>query len=202
MNKKGALELSITAIVVLIIAITLLGLAIFFIRNLFSEGTELFTGELAKIKGQLAKSMEESGETVIIDKGERLEVKRGERFSFNIGVRNTEDTRCFRTAFYCISPASPGRTCIQDMEQPILVGGMNDAGDVPVSGAKWFPTIFGQFQVPTNDIVVNPATLQITSKTLPDMYMMELQVFKANTEDCNSATEWSKEIKRFFIILS
>lgn len=202
MNKKGALELSITAIVVLIIAITLLGLAIFFIRNLFSEGTELFTGELAKIKGQLAKSMEESGETVIIDKGERLDVKRGERFTLNIGVRNTEDERCFRTAFYCVSPFSPGKTCIENLEDPVLVGGLNDAGDGPVSGARWFPSVLGQFPVPTNDIVVNPVTLQITSKTPPDTYSMELRVYKANSDDCSAATEWSKETKRFFITLT
>ena len=88
-NKKGALELSITAIVVLIIAITVLGLAIFFIKNLFGESTELLTGQLAKIKEQLRKNLEETGELLVMSKGTELEAKRGEKLKFHIGVRNS-----------------------------------------------------------------------------------------------------------------
>lgn len=91
MDKKGALELSITAIVVLIIAITLLGLAIFFIKNLFKGGTEIFTGELAKIKEQLRTNLEESGELFVFSVGSELEIKKGEPQKFYMGVRNTEE---------------------------------------------------------------------------------------------------------------
>ena len=47
-NKKGALELSMNAVVILILAITLLGLALAFIKGMFSQITE--TG-LQIIKG-------------------------------------------------------------------------------------------------------------------------------------------------------
>jgi len=199
MNKKGALELSITAIVVLIIAITLLGLAIFFIRNLFSEGTELFTGELAKIKDQLRKTLEESGETVVISKGTELKVKRGEPLEFHIGVRNTEDERCYRLAFRCISPFTTGNTCVEGQADPLLVGGMDQDGSAPT--VRWFPRVLSQFVVPGNDISVAPATMQIANAR-PDTYSMELNVFKGDSSDCGTVQAWSKETKRFFIILS
>lgn len=199
MNKKGALELSITAIVVLIIAITLLGLAIFFIRNLFSEGTELFTGELAKIKDQLRKTLEESGETVVISKGTELKVKRGEPMEFHIGVRNTEEEKCYRIAFRCTSPFTTGNTCIEGQSDPILVGGQDQDASLPQ--VKWFPRVLSQFVVPANDIQVSPATLQIANAR-PDTYSMELNVFKGDSSDCTAVQSWTKETKRFFIILS
>ena len=45
MKKKGSLTLSINAIVVLILAITMLGLGLSFMRNIFGGATEEFTGE-------------------------------------------------------------------------------------------------------------------------------------------------------------
>jgi len=48
MNKRAALELSINAIVIIVIAITVLGLALTFVRNLFVQTTET---SLEVIKG-------------------------------------------------------------------------------------------------------------------------------------------------------
>lgn len=194
-NKKGALELSITAIVVLIIAITVLGLAIFFIKNLFKGGTEIFTTELAKIKGELRKNLEESGELVVMSKGTELEVKRGSPFEFHIGARNTApDTRCFRVAIKCSKPFTTGETC------PELVGGMTADGLTPNPGENWFPRLLSEVDVSANDIAISPATLQIANAR-PDTYLMELIVAQGDT-DCTNAQQWSEQTKRFHIVLS
>ncbi|MEM4240473.1 MAG: hypothetical protein QXM31_02810 [Candidatus Woesearchaeota archaeon] len=205
-NKKGALELSITAIVVLIIAITVLGLAIFFIKNLFKGGTEIFTSELAKIKDTLRKNIEESGELVVMSKGAELEVKRGEKFEFHIGTRNTASkTRCFRIGIVCNKPFGDHDCTPYGNDR--LVGGLDEAGSPPAPDEKWFPRLLGEFEVPGNDIGVFPATLQIASAD-PDTYLMYLNVYQGLVDcepgiDCCSATDsWNTQTKRFHIILS
>ncbi len=198
-NKKGALELSITAIVVLIIAITVLGLAIFFIKNLFKGGTEIFTGELAKIKEQLRKNLEESGELVVLSKGTELEVKRGERFEFHIGARNTaSEPRCFRIAIECEKPFTTGEFCTDSNN--VVVGGMNDRSELPAAGANWFPRLLSEFEVAGNEIAVSPATLQVATAR-PDTYLMGLKVYQGDA-DCTSVQSWTEQTKRFHVILS
>jgi len=200
-NKKGALELSITAIVVLIIAITVLGLAIFFIKNLFGESTELLTGQLAQIKDQLRANMEESGELVVFSKGTEFKLKRGERFGFHIGVRNTESNDlCFRIAVECSKPFSTDETCADGVQDPLLVGGIDDAGETPTT-ANWFPQLLSEFTVEGGDIAVSPATLQIAAAR-PDTYLMQLKVFKGDNEDCLAVNNWLPQTKRFHIMLS
>jgi hypothetical protein len=199
-NKKGALELSITAIVVLIIAITVLGLAIFFIKNLFWESTELLTGQLAQIKDQLRTNMQETGELLVFSKGTELKVKRGERFSFHIGARNTApDDKCFRIAIVCNKPFTTGETCADGLND-IVVGGVDDAGDTPTT-ANWFPQLLSEFTVPGGDIAVSPATLQVAAAR-PDTYLMQLKVFQGDAADCTAVNTWSPQTKRFHIILS
>jgi hypothetical protein len=199
-NKKAALELSITAIVVLIIAITVLGLAIFFIKNLFKGGQEIFTGEFAKIKEQLRKQSEETGELIVFSKGTELEVKRGERFDFHIGTRNTApEARCFRTAVQCTKPFTTGETCT-DAGNDVIVGGMTDTGEQAAQGANWFPRLLAEFSVGGNDFALSPVTLQIANAR-PDTYLMELDVYQGDA-DCDNAQNWIKQTKRFHIVLS
>jgi hypothetical protein len=204
-NKKAALELSITAIVVLIIAITVLGLAIFFIKNLFKGGTDIFTGELAKIKEQLKKNLEETGELVVMDRGTELEVKRGERLDFHIGARNTDTSkpRCFRIAMICKNPFTTGEYCVNG-KNDVLVGGESNTGDSAQGGENWFPRLLAQFEVPAGDIAVSPVTLQIANAR-PDTYLMEMQVIQGN-DDCQSvdwgSPETTMQTKRFNIALS
>ncbi len=198
-NKKGALELSITAIVVLIIAITVLGLAIFFIKNLFKGGTEIFTSELSKIKDTLRKNIEESGELVVMSKGTEIEVKRGEKFEFHIGARNNAaKTRCFRISIECVKPFNTeNNACPSDP----VVGGYG------VVAEKWFPRILAEMEVPGNEIVVSPVTLQVATAQ-PDTYLMNLKVNQGTLDceegaDCCGATsEWNTQTKRFHIVLS
>lgn len=197
-NKKGALELSITAIVVLIIAITVLGLAIFFIKNLFKGGTEIFTSELAKIKDQLRKNIEETGEPVVFSKGTELEAKRGEKVDFYIGVRNSDQqmpARCYRVAMKCIKPFNKDLTCTS-AGNDVVVGGYSVATD------NWFPRLLEEFEVKRNDIEVLPVTMQVIGA--PDTYLMEMEVYQADS-DCatnqfTSDTPWQS--KRFHIVLS
>ncbi len=197
LTKKGALELSITAIVVLIIAITVLGLAIFFIKNLFKGGTEIFTSELAKIKEQLRKNIEESGELVVFSKGTELEAKRAEKIEFHIGIRNTAQARkCYHVSMRCIKPFSAEGSCTSSATDNVVVGGFG------LEGENWFPRILQEFDVEPNDIEVLPVTMQIIGR--PDTYLASMEVFEAEG-DCANPGNWPDtpwQTKRFHVVLS
>ena len=200
-NKKG-LELPITAIIVLIIAITFLGLAVYFIKTLFSGGTEILSGEMAKIKGELRKNMEESGESFIFSVGDELEVKRGEPSKFYIGVRNTAlgAEKCYRIAMRCLKPFTPeaqGGKCTLQKPSDALVGG--SAFDNSPLDDNWFPTLLSEFTVPSNEVAVNPVTLQIAGAQ-PDTYLMEAKVYEGDS-NCQGFEESRAISKRFHIVL-
>src|SRR3989338_11516122 len=86
-NKKAALELSITAIVVLIIAITVLGLGIGFIKKQFGAGTSLVEKELSNIKDQLKEQVRTGGELLVFSVPGQVSI--GKPQGTFVGVRNT-----------------------------------------------------------------------------------------------------------------
>lgn len=199
LKKKGALELSITAIVVLIIAITVLGLAIFFIKNLFGESTELLKGRLAQIKDQLKEDMVESGELVSFSEGAELKLKRGEKKEFYIGIRNSGGVaQCYRLAMICKRPFDPNGVCTDEVPTDALVGGKTLIEDLPVQ--TWFPKMLSEFTIRGGDVEVSPVTLQIATAN-PDTYRMELEVYQAG-EDCSFISDQPWQTKSFHIMLS
>lgn len=193
-NKKG-LELPITAIIVLIISITFLGLAVYFIKTMFGGGTEIIGGQLAKIKDELRKDMEQSGESFTFSSGSELEIKRGEPFQFYVGVKNTaSEEKCYRILMSCLKPFTPDATCPAEN-----VGGKTSDGTT-VKDTVWFPKLLSEFTVPANDVSINPATLQI-SGAQPDTYQMEAKVY-AGDKDCSNFAQEPVSTKRYHILLN
>src|ERR1051325_10637347 len=86
-NSKGALELSITGIVVLIIAITVLGLAIGFIRKLFVGSQQQLETRLSNVNDQYKQELQSSGELLVFSVP--AEVPVGNPQNALLGVRNT-----------------------------------------------------------------------------------------------------------------
>ena len=75
-NKKGSLELSINAIVILILAITMLGLGLAFMKGIFGKATAEFSEVTGTVKKQMIDQMKESGKIVDIS-SPRVEIKAG-----------------------------------------------------------------------------------------------------------------------------
>jgi len=87
MNLRGSLNLSINAIVVLILAITMLGLGLGFVRNMFGETTSQFSEVSEGIKDQLMKDMQESKQKLTFLKNE-ITVESGDEISLYFGLHN------------------------------------------------------------------------------------------------------------------
>jgi hypothetical protein len=181
-NKKAALELSITAIVVLIIAITVLGLGIGFIKKQFGAGTELVTKELSNIKEQLKEQVRTGGELLVFSVPEQASI--GKPVNTFIGVRNTAanpegDTVCFRVEIKCRKPFTPGESCVSDVQGPVAVGGYDpDNAWEPVTGKNnWFKSILGEFDLTDYEGDVYDAVMLVKG-IKPDSYQMEINVYK------------------------
>jgi len=182
MNKKAALELSITAIVVLIIAITILGLGIGFIKKQFGAGTELVGKELSGIKEQIKESVRTGGELLVFSVPEQVSI--GKPKGTFIGVRNTAsnpdgDRVCFRVEIRCIQPFTPRQQCSSDIDGPVAVGGLDteNAWEPVSSRQNWFKSILSQFDLKNFEGDVFDTVLLVRG-VRPDSYQMEVNVYK------------------------
>ena len=86
-SKKASLNLSINAIVILILAITMLGLGLAFMKNIFGGATEEFTKVGGEVEKQMIEQMKSSKEVVQLSRAS-LDLKRGEKDQIFIGLSN------------------------------------------------------------------------------------------------------------------
>ena len=89
MKKKASLNLSINAIVVLILAITMLGLGLTFMRNIFGGATKEFTKVSGEVEKQMIEQMKESNKVVSLSRP-KIVVKVGEKEQIFLGLKNDE----------------------------------------------------------------------------------------------------------------
>lgn len=87
-SKKASLNLSIEAIVVVVIAFTVLGLGLGFVKNQFKSFGDTSSQVSSSIKDQILESMRSSGKKLSVDREVLLD--RGSNKQLNIGVVNTE----------------------------------------------------------------------------------------------------------------
>jgi len=87
MKKRGSLNLSINAIVILILAITMLGLGLAFMRNIFGGATEEFEKVSGTVEKQMIDQMKESNKVVDISRP-KIDLKIGDTDQLFLGFKN------------------------------------------------------------------------------------------------------------------
>ncbi len=87
MRKKAAFNVSIQAIVVLILAITILGLGLTFIRNMFGKTTGQLDEVSQQIEEQIVEEIKSSNDRVAFSKTQ-IEIKKAETKEMYFGIRN------------------------------------------------------------------------------------------------------------------
>jgi hypothetical protein len=192
-NKKGALELSITAIVILIIAITILGLGIGFIKKQFGAGTELVGGELTRIREQMKDDIKASGELLVLNMPE-TSLSSGKPQNVLIGVKNTMSNPdkgrvCFWVEVKCLQPFNPDNTCSKGYSN-IAIGGVDSENNFyPVREHNWFSSILSKFDIRNYDAEVFPATMLVRDAK-PDQYSMEINLYRdLESRSCDDSSE-------------
>ena len=171
--KKGSLNLSINAIVILILAITMLGLGLAFMRNIFGSATEEFEDIGGEIKKQMMEEMKASNEVVDLSRP-KVELKVGESTQIFIGFKNEGNTEmkfAINTSVNLPSPTSLGGddTC-------------NLIYDSDASKQVYLEFKTAETTVLKGDVIVLPINIKTSSDVDPDTCFYELQVDYGATE--------------------
>ncbi|MBW2995220.1 hypothetical protein KY312_02620 [Candidatus Woesearchaeota archaeon] len=87
MLRKGSLQLSINAIVVLILAITMLGLGLAFMRSTFGGVTAQFGEISAEVQKDMLDRLQQSPEDLVLNRYE-VEIRQGESKEVYLAIRN------------------------------------------------------------------------------------------------------------------
>ncbi len=91
MDKKGAIELSMTTIIVIVIGITILSLGLVWVRSVFTDVTELSSGAFEKGETQIAEIFGQSKEDVALSPAE-TKISQGEQTTATLAIRNSGTT--------------------------------------------------------------------------------------------------------------
>jgi len=92
MNKKGAIEMSLNLIIMLIIGMVVLGLVIGFVNSLVSKGTESFDKQLGDNEKLKLDKIKSCPDVFCIDPNPSISIKKGSKINIFIKIRNVGDT--------------------------------------------------------------------------------------------------------------
>lgn len=152
MYKRGDLSLSINAIVILILAITMLGLGLAFMRGTFGKVTEQFSQVSSEVQKDMINRLKTSNENIVLNAYE-LEISQGSTKDLYLAIRNDLDS----TATFIITPhTSVCNTTQVTTECCITMIAGSECADVTLST---FPRITldpGQSEVMKLKVAINP----------------------------------------------
>ncbi|RMF55467.1 hypothetical protein D6745_02095 [Candidatus Woesearchaeota archaeon] len=159
MRKKASLNLSINAIVVIILAITMLGLGLGFMRNTFGGVSEQFESVSDQMKQEMVESLKSSTEVAKLNAYE-VNVKRGKTKNIYFGVKNSGTSTC--TATFTIT-------------QPATGIGSQPWGSSTVKAPS-------TISIDAGDVQVIPIQISIASDTNPDTYQAQIALTGCGTK--------------------
>jgi hypothetical protein len=94
-NNKGAIEMSLNLIIMLIIGMVVLGLVISFVNSLVNKGTEGYDKQLGDNEKLKLEEVKNSDENLAVSPSPSLTVKKGDKVNIFIKVRAfAEDIDC------------------------------------------------------------------------------------------------------------
>jgi len=167
-GKRASLELSINAIVVLILAITMLGLGLGFMRSTFGSATSEFKKVSKEVEKQLIDRLKQSEDPVSLSVFS-IEIEKNTKETILMGIKNS---------LGCQGPAT--FQIIPDRENCRAIGvgadNMCDEGKVDV-------TTFDEQIVNPNDVGIVPINIKTGSTVVPSTVRIPLLVNGPLEED-------------------
>ncbi len=180
-NKKGALELSINAVVVIIIAIVMLGLALTFIRSIFGGVIEQFETVSDEVQKQMEETLRASTKKATLSTTS-LDMKPGDSKKIYLGINNylAADVPFCITCPNCKeSTCGSGRT---------LTCTAYEVGETECESAVSI-TNPDQKTVLRGKIDVIPITIKVKSNAPSDTYLIPIEVYGEDPDDRDSKIE-------------
>lgn len=88
MNKKGAIELSIGTIVIVVLAMSMLIMGLVLVRNIFTGATDVVSMTNDQIKDKVSQLFGEDKKLVLYPNSQLIEIKQNKVGGFGIGIKN------------------------------------------------------------------------------------------------------------------
>ncbi|MFA5258487.1 MAG: hypothetical protein WC979_04115 [Candidatus Pacearchaeota archaeon] len=149
-NKKAAIELSMSTIVILVLAMSMLILGLVLIRTIFTGATGNVQTMNDKVKGEISKLFEEDTRAVINLPNGLAAMKQGEQFGISFGIQNKGISQKFKWKVVVQDDgvkAKCGTT--EDKAAKWIAGGATGSADI-ASGQKYSDIIM--FNVPEQGV--------------------------------------------------
>ncbi|TKJ17738.1 hypothetical protein CEE44_04360 [Candidatus Woesearchaeota archaeon B3_Woes] len=184
-NKRAALNLSINAIVVLILAITMLGLGLSFMRNIFGSATQEFEEVGGTVRKQMIDQMKESDNTVDLSRP-KVELKAGEETQIFIGFKNDGNVQ----RYFQVSTTGSSSTTLGDADTCNI---LDNTGDKII----YLEFKTGETEVLKGEVVVLPLNVKTSSDVDQDTCFYEIVVEHGTTSgslDKNETIELTVDI--------
>jgi len=177
-SKKASLDMSISTIVVVILAMTLLGLGLGFIRNMFSNITDTTEQVNEDTKQKITDDMATSDKKVSFPRTD-IVINKGDDLTLTVGIRNKRDSPlCYRIIFEGVE---------------------DNTGDV-FDAQEWFKYKPGPEHdcevITPAESVVKSVKLQVPKGTAGGVYLLQFKVIDAEVAPGDSP---DYEIKDLFI---
>jgi hypothetical protein len=149
-NKKGAIELSMTTVVVIVLAMSMLILGLVLVRSIFTGATQNVVSINENVKAQIDKLFTEEDQITALYLSTGIaEVKQGEAYGVGFAIRNTNVGAGTATVGYNVVKDSQNSICtaaginVADW----ISGGNTGSGEV-AAGSRYYARVL--FQPPTN----------------------------------------------------
>jgi len=175
-KKKASLELSIRTIVVIILAMTLLGLGLGFIRNTFTDIGGLSGDVSEQIRQQIQDDLITNDKKLSFPKTE-VKIDKGKSEILTVGIRNKEDD----ILTYNIQFTSHSVPDSVDLDEPL----------------SWFQFREDTQQLSSSESDISKIRLNVPKNAKTGSYLLSFDVIKIN--DDNSTENYAT--KDLFIVI-
>ena len=176
--KKGSLELSINAIVIIVLAMTLLGLGLGFIRNQFSSIGDIGTGVQEQIKSQILEDLR-TGDKKLSFPTSEVKIPRRGNTVIAMGIKNVE-SKPINFGIFIESVGPPEANSVNFRYQN------ESATDAP------YP-----FELGPAESEVYPVRLETGTDTGTNTYAITVKYAVSKTASCDASHDggpnWCKE---------
>lgn len=130
MNKKGGFEMSITTLVVIVIAVVMLILGLVFVRQIFGTASKSISIVDEQVRGKLQTLFGDTGRNPVVYSSE-VSVKPGDSISIPFAAKIPDDAKTGTTT--------------SNLKYAIVIGA-GDCGDTLVQGWLTIPSAIGKNQ--------------------------------------------------------